>query len=163
MPKIVVLGSCRFEPYQFLAVPNKIPGAWNTEEGYQIAIAKFYPAIDETDEVWVYAPDGVGEHTGRDLAYARSRGKLIRYVAAPRRSSERGDVEDVVRDAFRKRFPEDSDDGPLFIGFNEGYQLGLMWPYPHRGLCPSCGQPMQRNSEDWRCPTCKIMWRREKL
>jgi hypothetical protein len=163
LPKIVVLGSCRFEPYQFLAVPNKIPGAWNTEEGYQIAIAKFYPAIDETDEVWVYAPDGVSEHTGRDLAYARSRGKLIRYVAAPRRSSERWDVEDIVRDAFKRRFPADPEDGLLFVGFNEGYQLGFMWPYPKAGLCPDCGQPLLGNAEGWRCPSCKVAWWRGKL
>ena len=29
-------------------------------------------------------------------------------------------------------------------------------------LCPDCGQPMQRNSEEWRCPTCKTMLRNEK-
>jgi len=81
MPKIVVLGSARYEPYEFLAVPNKIPGAWNTEEGYRIASKKFYPAIDEADEVWVYAPQGIGEHTLRDLQYAQSKHKKIRYIA----------------------------------------------------------------------------------
>lgn len=75
--KIVVLGSCRFEPYIFLAVPNKIPNAWNTEEGYKLASAKFYPAIDVCDEVWLYAPDGIGEHTKRDLEYACKQGKKI--------------------------------------------------------------------------------------
>ena len=80
LPKIVILGSCRFEPYEILAVPNKIPNAWNTEEGYKIAAKKFYPAIEEADEVWVYAPDGIGEHTGRDLEYAKSKGKIIRVL-----------------------------------------------------------------------------------
>jgi len=80
MPKIVILGSCRYEPYEILAVPNKIPGAWNTEKGYRKAAEKFYPAIDKADEVWVYAPDGVGEHTARDIQYALSKGKKIREV-----------------------------------------------------------------------------------
>jgi len=77
MPKIVVLGSCRFEPYVILAVPNKIRNAWNTEKGYKIASQKFYPAIENADEVWVYAPDGIGEHTRRDIDYAKAKGKKI--------------------------------------------------------------------------------------
>lgn len=75
--KIVILGSCRFEPYEILAVPNKIPNAWNTEKGYQIATKKFYPAIEKADIVIVYAPDGIGEHTKRDMKYAESLGKKI--------------------------------------------------------------------------------------
>lgn len=77
MTKIVVLGSCRFEPYEFLAVPNKIPGAWNTEKGYQKASAKFYPALKKADVVWVFAPDGIGEHTARDICEAQRLGKLV--------------------------------------------------------------------------------------
>lgn len=78
MPKIVILGSCRYEPYEVLALPNKIPGAWNTEKGYQIAAKKFYPAIDKADIVLVYTPDGeIGEHTGRDIKYALSKGKCV--------------------------------------------------------------------------------------
>lgn len=80
MTKIVILGSRRFSPYEILAVPNLIPGAWNTEEGYEIAAKKFYPAIDQADEVWVYAPDGIGEHTQRDLNYATMQGKRIRIL-----------------------------------------------------------------------------------
>jgi len=80
MPKIVVIGSCRFEPYEFLAVPEKVPNLYNTEEGYQIACKKFYPAIDKADEVWVYVPDGLGEHTSRDLVYALSKNKTIRMI-----------------------------------------------------------------------------------
>jgi hypothetical protein len=80
MPKIVILGSCRFEPYTFLAVPNKIPGLWNTEEGYKKAAEKFYPAMDQADEVWIYAPDGVGEHTQRDIDYALSIGKEVKVL-----------------------------------------------------------------------------------
>ena len=77
MPKIVILGSCRFEPYEILAVPNKIPNAWNTEEGYQTACKVFYPAIEESDLILVYAPDGIGEHTQRDIDYARKMGKTV--------------------------------------------------------------------------------------
>jgi hypothetical protein len=80
VPKIVVLGSCRFAPYTILAVPDPIPGAHNTEAGYEIAAAKFYPAIGECDEVWVNAPDGIGEHTGRDILYALGRGKPVFFV-----------------------------------------------------------------------------------
>jgi len=78
--KIVILGSCRFAPYQILALPDPIPNAWNTEEGYQIACKKFYPAIDEADEVWVYAPERIGEHTFRDIQYALSKGKIVRFL-----------------------------------------------------------------------------------
>jgi hypothetical protein len=77
MPKVVVLGSCRFSPYEFLAVPNKIPKAWNTEKGYKIAAEKFYPAIKQADEVWLYTPDGLGAHTKRDLEFALKCGKKI--------------------------------------------------------------------------------------
>lgn len=80
MPKIVILGSCRFEPYEILAVPNKIPNAWNTEEGYQIACKIFHPAIEQADVVLVYAPDGVGIHTQRDINYAREKGKTIFWM-----------------------------------------------------------------------------------
>jgi len=85
MPKIVILGSCRFGPYEILAVPNKIPNAWNTEEGYKIASQIFYPAIDKADEVWVYAPDGIGEHTSRDIDYAKKKGKAIRFLTIEKR------------------------------------------------------------------------------
>lgn len=76
MVKIVILGSCRFEPYEILAVPKKNP-KWNTEEGYEMSTEKFYPAIDEADIVLVYAPDGIGEHTGRDIEYAKRQNKSI--------------------------------------------------------------------------------------
>jgi hypothetical protein len=78
--KIVILGSCRFGPYEILAVPDPIPGLHNTEEGYRKAAEKFYPAIEQADVVWVYAPDGAGEHTSRDIAYARKMGKKIMWL-----------------------------------------------------------------------------------
>ena len=77
MPKIVILGSCKHEPYEVLAVPDKIPNAWNTEKGYALASKKFYPAIEKADIVLVYAPDGIGEHTQRDIDFAMSKGKPI--------------------------------------------------------------------------------------
>lgn len=78
--KIVILGSCRFEPYDIIAVPNKIPNAWNTEKGYEIASKKFYPAIEQSDEIWIYAPDGIGKHTARDIEYALKYGKMVRLL-----------------------------------------------------------------------------------
>lgn len=80
MTKIVILGSCRYAPYEILAVPNPIPNAWNTERGYEMASRVFYPAIDEADEVWIYAPDGIGEHTRRDIEYALKQGKTVRLI-----------------------------------------------------------------------------------
>jgi len=77
MVKIVILGSCRFAPYEILAVPDPIPGAHNTEPGYLLAAKKFYPAIAKSDVVIAYIPDGIGEHTRRDLKYADSLGKRI--------------------------------------------------------------------------------------
>ena len=77
MTKFVILGSCRFEPYDILAVPNKIPKAWNTDKGYVIAAKIFYPAMDEADVILVYAPDGIGLHTQKDIDYAHSIGKKV--------------------------------------------------------------------------------------
>lgn len=78
MVKIVILGSCKHAPYEILVVPNKIPGAWNTDLGYEIATRKFYPAIEKADVVLVYTPDGhIGEHTQRDIDYATEKGKTI--------------------------------------------------------------------------------------
>ena len=77
MTKFVFLGSCRHEPYKILATPKKVQGKWNTEEGYQKASEIFYPSIDEADVVIVFAPDGIGEHTWRDMKYAREQGKKI--------------------------------------------------------------------------------------
>jgi hypothetical protein len=78
MPKIVVLGSCKFEPYEMLLVPNKMESKLyhdDHEKAYQKACEIFYPAIKKTDEVWVYVPDGLGEHTRKDLVFAHAEGK----------------------------------------------------------------------------------------
>lgn len=40
------------------------------EEAYLRATEVFYPFIEESDLVVVYAPNGIGEHTGRDLDHA---------------------------------------------------------------------------------------------
>lgn len=80
MTKIVILGSCRFEPYEVIAKPEKVEGKWNTEEGYQKATEKFYPAMQESDLILVYAPDGIGEHTKRDIDYANSIGKKVHVL-----------------------------------------------------------------------------------
>ena len=87
MTKIVILGSCRFEPYEILFAPHKIPGMWNTKEGYKKASEECYPAIDQCDEVWVYVSDGIGKHTGKDIAYAAKQGKKIRLIEPDRNNS----------------------------------------------------------------------------
>ena len=79
MPKIVILGSCKHEPYEILAVPlkNKF---WNTDKGYKLATERFYPAIDKADFIIVYCPNGVGKHTQKDIEYAKKMKKKIIFV-----------------------------------------------------------------------------------
>jgi len=77
MVKIVLLGSCRFSPYEILAKPDPIPGAWNTDEGYEKASKVFYPAIEQADIVIVYAPDRIGFHTAKDIQKAQAENKRI--------------------------------------------------------------------------------------
>ena len=78
MPKIVILGSCRFEPYEILAMPKKLTDTpHTTEKGYKKATKIFYPAIDESDLIIVFSPDGIGEHTQRDIDYAHAIGKRV--------------------------------------------------------------------------------------
>ena len=82
--KIVILGSCRVGPYEIIKVPEKEyskdgKSLWNTEEGYKQAFAKFKKAIDEADEIWIYI-DAVGEHTKKDIEYAKKLGKKIKII-----------------------------------------------------------------------------------
>ena len=78
MTKFVMLGSCRFEPYEILAVPEKLTDTpHTTEEGYQMATEKFFPAMDNADVIIVFAPDGIGKHTQLDIDYARKIGKKV--------------------------------------------------------------------------------------
>ena len=78
MVKIVILGSCRFEPYVILAKPKKLTDTpHTTKKGYEMACSIFYPAIEESDLIIVYAPDGIGEHTQRDIDYAYTIGKKV--------------------------------------------------------------------------------------
>ena len=84
MTKFVFLGSCRFEPYDILIVPKKLTNTpHTTEEGYLLATKLFFPAILESDVIIIYAPDGIGEHTQRDINFALRNNKnvfeLVRY------------------------------------------------------------------------------------
>ena len=83
MPKITILGSCAWEPYTILAMPNKLDAELykkDHEGAYDDAFEKvFKKAIDECDFVFVYNPTGVGEHTKRDIEYAKEQGKQIIY------------------------------------------------------------------------------------
>jgi hypothetical protein len=103
MTKIVILGSCRFAPYEILTTPNKIPNAWNTEEGYKKAAEKFYPAIAQADMVLVYAPDGIGEHTARDILEAHRQGKEL-FLIVPFKvgTTVHGDADQLAKTALFK-------------------------------------------------------------
>lgn len=86
MPKIVIIGSCRLGPYEILAMPNLSDAERqlyqkDQEKGYEHGCKKFYPAIDQCDEVWIYIPNGtIGEHTMRDLLYALDKKKTVRII-----------------------------------------------------------------------------------
>lgn len=90
--RVVVLGSCRFAPYQITApatisiidqrqaVAYKLRVLGKQKLSQKLAAPIFHSDIDACDEVWVYAPDGIGEHTQQDLDYAKSKGRTIRFI-----------------------------------------------------------------------------------
>lgn len=80
MTKIVILGSCKYAPYEILITPEKRSKWYNTDKGYNLASLEFYPKILECDEVWCYAPKGIGHHTMRDLNFAKRCCKIIRII-----------------------------------------------------------------------------------
>lgn len=80
MPKVVIVGSCKYAPYNIIQAPN--PFDWKLykedhEKAYEKACEIYYPKIRESDEVWIYAPNGIGEHTQRDIDYALSQNKKV--------------------------------------------------------------------------------------
>ena len=77
MTKFVILGSRRFAPYKVSFTPLEIPDILDEEERFQISIKKSHPAMDEADVIIVYAPDGIGIHTQRDIDYALKNGKEV--------------------------------------------------------------------------------------
>jgi len=80
MPKIVILGSCKLEPYIVLFMPNKLDSELyerDHEQAYLKARKVVYPAITEADIVIVLASEGIGEHTLQDMKYADSLRKRI--------------------------------------------------------------------------------------
>jgi len=83
MVKIVILGSCLFAPYEILFVPNILDKELyekDHEKAYLEATKVVYPAIQQADIVIVYCPDGIGEHTQRDLNFAKILGKKVRVI-----------------------------------------------------------------------------------
>ena len=83
MPNIVILGSLSLGEYKVLA-PHIMSEEYYTdhEMGYKKACEVFYPAIDEADVVFVFAPKGMGKHTKADLQYAIDQGK--EYIIFPK-------------------------------------------------------------------------------
>ena len=83
MPKFVILGSCKHQPYAVLAMPNVFDDVlykMDHDEAYDRAFELFKPAIDFADIVIVYNPLGIGKHTQMDLDYAIEQGKRIVYT-----------------------------------------------------------------------------------
>ena len=101
MPKIVILGSCKNVPYELFAPRSKsIPDtnqlraylewhAGNEEKSYEMAKKFFYPKIQEADIIIVISNNGkIGEHTQRDVDYAKTLGKQIEYVSLHSKRTE---------------------------------------------------------------------------
>ena len=83
MPKIVIVGSCKHAPYKILLSPNPLDKKLyisDHEKAYEGACKWFYPAIQKADEIWIYAPEGIGKHTLKDIQYAKKYGKKIRLL-----------------------------------------------------------------------------------
>lgn len=84
MPRFVVLGSCKHEPYEILFLPNKLDPTLYREEhekAYEDAKKVVYPAIKNADVIIIYVPNGIiGDHTQRDLRFAISKKKKIVFI-----------------------------------------------------------------------------------
>ena len=73
----MIVGSLNHGDYEVTA-PEKVREDYHNEEGYQEACKRFYPAIDDADVVIVYGKPG--EHTQRDIDYAKNKGRKIIYL-----------------------------------------------------------------------------------
>jgi len=71
MVKIVIIGSLRFEPYEIVAAPK------TTGQDSDSAYEYYKQYIDQAEVVIVFNPDGIGDQTFRDAAYAVSKGKYV--------------------------------------------------------------------------------------
>ena len=143
MPKIVILGSCRYEPYIILFAPNKVtpPELYNTEEGYKKISRLIYAAIDNADEIWVYIPDGIGEHTTRDLEYAKSKGKIIRVLGESTNKQRSSKIQDA---------PQEIHD-TCTHSLNLSRELAQKPKIPPE--CPRCGSSLITY-----CHCCERLW-----
>lgn len=73
MVKIMVLGSLeKGETYEVIVPRIVDPELYREdhEEAYRKATEIFYPEIESSAFVLVYAPNGIGPHTGQDLEHA---------------------------------------------------------------------------------------------
>lgn len=77
MTKFVFLGSRRFAPYEISFVPIEMRDISDEEDRYQVSIKRSHLAMDKADVVIVYAPDGIGIHTQRDIDYALKNNKEV--------------------------------------------------------------------------------------
>lgn len=104
--KIVIAGSCKHAPYDILIVPNPLdPDLYvkHHERAFKEACKVFHPKIDEADEVWVYAPNGIGKHTQHDIDYAHKQGKTVRVLVTlhPRTNDDRIQVLNIYARTFK--------------------------------------------------------------
>ena len=80
MVKITIIGSTRFGPYEILAMPEKLEGEDHDKNARIAFETKFKKAIEESDQVIVYCPDGIGKHTKIDADYAIQLGVPVSFV-----------------------------------------------------------------------------------
>ncbi len=118
MPKFVVLGSLASgEKYEVLAMPRILdPELYveDHEEAFKAAQKIFMPAIDESDFVLVYCPDGIGPHTKVDVEYAVKQGKPVffacgkvsTFITEKKRLAE-DDLVNIELESYRHRMLEE--------------------------------------------------------
>ena len=80
--------------------------------------------------------------------------------------SEQADADDVVKTLYEEHDreileiiaaanrPEDA----FLALFRLGYRLDHTSPFNRSGLCPECGEPMQKWGPHWRCHRCRVTW-----
>ena len=79
MPKIVILGSLAQGDYKVTYPIKETDYYTKHEDAYLRAREKFYRAIDESDVIIVIGTR-MGEHTRKDIQYAKSKNKKVVFV-----------------------------------------------------------------------------------
>ena len=108
MVKIVILGSLeKGETYEVTVPRIEDPELYERdhEEAYRKATESFYPEIESSDLVLIYAPDGIGHHTGRDLEHAIK--NKIAHMIYPDDMIKARAYDDIMRRERKSKLSDD--------------------------------------------------------